>query len=100
MHVCSGQPCLAAPTKLTIIDTAAEESIIDTIENAAMHSTLVIVDLEGTASMMTGFDATFTSIESEKRGFRPNQSIAQLKNSLPKLFPGANNITGTNILCK
>jgi hypothetical protein len=64
---------------MTIIDTAAEESIIDTIENAAMHSTLVIVDLEGTASMMAGFDATFTSIESEKRGFRPNQSIAQLK---------------------
>lgn len=37
----------------------------------------------------THFDLTFTSIEGEKRGFRPTQSIAQLKNSLPKLFPGA-----------
>jgi chromosome partitioning protein len=43
------------PEKLTIIDTATEESIIDTIENAAMHSTFVIVDLEGTASMMAGY---------------------------------------------
>ena len=30
-----------------------------------------------------------TSIEGEKRGFRPQQSLSQLKNSLPKLFPGA-----------
>jgi chromosome partitioning protein len=43
------------PEKLAVIDSATEESIIDTIETAAMHSTLVIVDLEGTASMMAGY---------------------------------------------
>jgi hypothetical protein len=37
----------------------------------------------------THFDLTFTSIDGEKRGFRPSQCLAQLKNSMPKLFPGA-----------
>jgi hypothetical protein len=37
----------------------------------------------------THFDLTHTDIDGEKRGFRPRQSLAQLKNSLPKLFPGA-----------
>jgi hypothetical protein len=37
----------------------------------------------------TGFDLTHTNIDGEKRGFRPSQSLAQLKNSMPKLFPGA-----------
>lgn len=37
----------------------------------------------------THFDVTFTDIDGEKRGYRPSQSIAQVKNSLPKLFPGA-----------
>ena len=37
----------------------------------------------------THFDLTHIDIDSEKRGFRPRQSVAQLKNSLPKLFPGA-----------
>jgi hypothetical protein len=37
----------------------------------------------------THFDLTHISIEGEKRGFRPHQSLSQLKNSLPKLFPGA-----------
>jgi hypothetical protein len=37
----------------------------------------------------THCDLTFTNIDGEKRGFRPEQSISQLKNSLPKLFPGA-----------
>jgi hypothetical protein len=36
----------------------------------------------------THFDLTFTGIDGEKRGFRPSQSLAQLKNSMPKLFPG------------
>jgi len=35
------------------------------------------------------FDLTFTSIDGEKRGFRPSQPLAQIKNSMPKLFPGA-----------
>jgi len=43
------------PDKLVVIDTATEESIIDTIEKAALKTTFVIVDLEGTASMMAGY---------------------------------------------
>jgi len=37
----------------------------------------------------THFDLTHTNIDGEKRGFRPEQSLAQVKNSMPKLFPGA-----------
>jgi hypothetical protein len=37
----------------------------------------------------THFDLTFTNIDGEKRGFRPEQSLAQIRNSMPKLFPGA-----------
>jgi hypothetical protein len=37
----------------------------------------------------THFDLTHTSIDGEKRGFRPRQSVAQIKNSMPKLFPDA-----------
>jgi len=37
----------------------------------------------------THFDLTHIDIDGENRGFRPEQSLAQLKNSLPKLFPGA-----------
>lgn len=43
------------PDKLSVIDSATEESIIDTIEKAALKTTFVIVDLEGTASMMAGY---------------------------------------------
>jgi len=43
------------PDKLTVIATTTEESIIDTIEKAALLTTFVIVDLEGTASMMAGY---------------------------------------------
>ena len=37
----------------------------------------------------THFDLTHTNIDGEKRGFRASQSLAQIKNSMPKLFPGA-----------
>src|SRR6202161_3137643 len=43
------------PDKLTVLTTTTEESIIDTIEKAALMTTFVIVDLEGTASMMAGY---------------------------------------------
>ena len=43
------------PEKLTVIDTATEDSIIDLIESAALKTTFVVVDLEGTASMMAGY---------------------------------------------
>ena len=34
------------------------------------------------------FDVTFLDIEGKKRGFRKGQTLAQLRNSLPKLLPG------------
>jgi hypothetical protein len=34
------------------------------------------------------FDVTFLDIDGQKRGFRSNQSIRQLRNSLPQLIPG------------
>jgi hypothetical protein len=37
----------------------------------------------------THFDLTHLNLDGEKRGFRPRQTLAQLKNSLPRLFPGA-----------
>lgn len=37
----------------------------------------------------THFNLTHTNIDGEKRGYRPHQSLAQLKNSMPRLFPGA-----------
>ena len=43
------------PEKLTVVDDATEDTIIDVIESAALKTTFVIVDLEGTASMMAGF---------------------------------------------
>lgn len=43
------------PSNLTVIADIAEDSIIDTIESASQKTTFVIVDLEGTASMMVGY---------------------------------------------
>lgn len=43
------------PERLTVVDTATEDTIIDVIESAALETTFVIVDLEGTASMMAGY---------------------------------------------
>jgi chromosome partitioning protein len=43
------------PDKLTVLATTTEDSIIDTIETAATLTQFVIVDLEGTASMMVGY---------------------------------------------
>jgi hypothetical protein len=35
------------------------------------------------------FDLTLINIDGEKRAFRPQKTLWQLKNSLPRLFPGA-----------
>jgi chromosome partitioning protein len=43
------------PDSLTVLTNIAEDSIIDAIEKAAQQSAFVIVDLEGTASMMVGY---------------------------------------------
>lgn len=39
----------------------------------------------------THFDLTHLNVDGEKRGFRPQQTLAQLKNSLPRLFQGQRN---------
>ncbi len=43
------------PEGLTVIESTSEDTIIDAIEKAALESAFVIVDLEGTASMMVGY---------------------------------------------
>jgi chromosome partitioning protein len=43
------------PANLTVLATTTEDSIIDMIEDAATVTQFVIVDLEGTASMMVGY---------------------------------------------
>jgi chromosome partitioning protein len=43
------------PDTLTVLADVTEESIIDDIERAAQATAFVIVDLEGTASMMVGY---------------------------------------------
>ena len=40
------------PEKLTVISAVTEETLIDAIDDAARKATFVIVDLEGTASLM------------------------------------------------
>lgn len=43
------------PDGLTVLADVTEDSIIDAIEQAATESAFVVVDLEGTASMMVGY---------------------------------------------
>jgi chromosome partitioning protein len=43
------------PDNLTVLAEVTEDSIIDIIETAALKTPFVIVDLEGTASMMVGY---------------------------------------------
>jgi chromosome partitioning protein len=43
------------PPTLTVLADVTEETIIDAIEEAARQASFVIVDLEGTASMMVGY---------------------------------------------
>jgi chromosome partitioning protein len=43
------------PETLTVLADVTEESIIDAIERAAVQTAFVVVDLEGTASMMVGY---------------------------------------------
>jgi chromosome partitioning protein len=43
------------PRHLTVLADITEDSIIEAIESAALKTPFVIVDLEGTASMMVGY---------------------------------------------
>jgi chromosome partitioning protein len=46
---------IGRPEHLTVISDVREDTIIDAIEEAATKSSFVIVDCEGTASMMVGY---------------------------------------------
>jgi len=43
------------PATLTVLADVTEDTIIDAIEDAATRSAFVVIDLEGTASMMVGY---------------------------------------------
>jgi chromosome partitioning protein len=43
------------PENLTVLADVTEDTVIDAIEEAATKSAFVVVDLEGTASMMVGY---------------------------------------------
>ena len=43
------------PANLTVIGDVSEETIVDTIEDAASKTAFVIVDLEGTANLMVSY---------------------------------------------
>jgi len=43
------------PDRVTVIDRVSEDSIIETIEDAATKTAFVVVDLEGTASMTVAY---------------------------------------------
>jgi chromosome partitioning protein len=43
------------PETVTVIDSVSEDSIIETIEDAAARTAFVVVDLEGTASMTVAY---------------------------------------------
>src|SRR3712207_6278146 len=43
------------PASLTVLADVTEETIVDEIDKAALRAAFVIVDLEGTASMMVGY---------------------------------------------
>jgi chromosome partitioning protein len=53
--VCAWGRLPGRPDNLTVIEDATEDTIIRTIEDAAKASDYVIVDLEGTATMMVAF---------------------------------------------
>jgi chromosome partitioning protein len=70
------------PDNLTVIATTTEESIIDTIENAATLTTFVIVDREGTASMMVGYamsSADFVIIPAQGSHLDATEAVKAVK---------------------
>jgi hypothetical protein len=57
---------------------------------ASRHIVEAIRMLEAFASVgAETFDITHTNIKGEKRGFRPGQTLAQAKGSMPYLLPSA-----------
>jgi chromosome partitioning protein len=71
-----------APANLTVISEVSEETIVDQIEEAAKNSSFVIVDLEGTASLMVSYAismADFVVIPLQGSQLDAKQAARQMK---------------------
>jgi chromosome partitioning protein len=71
-----------APENLTIIGEVTEETIVDQIEESAEKSAFVIVDLEGTASLMVSYAismADFVVIPVQGSQLDAKQAARQMK---------------------
>jgi chromosome partitioning protein len=71
-----------APENLTVIGEVTEETIVDQIEEAAEKSAFVIVDLEGTASLMVSYAismADFVVIPVQGSQLDAKQAARQMK---------------------
>jgi len=70
------------PKGLTVIGEVSEETIVDEIESAAAKTTFVIVDLEGTASLMVSYAtsmADFVVIPVQGSQLDAKQAARQMK---------------------
>jgi chromosome partitioning protein len=70
------------PKGLNVVGEVSEETIVDEIEGAAAHSTFVIVDLEGTASLMVSYAtsmADFVVIPVQGSQLDAKQAARQMK---------------------
>jgi chromosome partitioning protein len=70
------------PATLTVIGDATEESIVDQIEQASATTTFVIVDLEGTASLLVSYAismADFVVIPVQGSQLDAKQAARQMK---------------------
>src|ERR1700733_15097571 len=70
------------PEHLNVVGEVSEETIVDEIESAAAQSTFVIVDLEGTASLMVSYAtsmADFVVIPVQGSQLDAKQAARQMK---------------------
>jgi chromosome partitioning protein len=70
------------PVHLSVVGDVSEETIVDQIESAATQSTFVIVDLEGTASLMVSYAtsmADFVVIPVQGSQLDAKQAARQMK---------------------
>jgi chromosome partitioning protein len=90
------------PERRTVIDNATEESIIDSIETEAVRTTFVIVDFEGTASMMAGYAmsrADLVIIPAQGSHLDPTEAVKAIKSqekAFQRKVPFANSFTRTS----
>jgi chromosome partitioning protein len=83
------------PKTLSVVGDVSEETIVDEIESAAEKASFVIVDLEGTASLMVSYAiamADFVVIPVQGSQLDAKQAARQMK-----LIKGQEKITGRTI---